>query len=59
MKKDRSKTIEAAIKIASSSLLSHLPFTYGKQSSRRESASFHKKCVREYCELIKHLSDLY
>lgn len=59
MKSDRAKSIEAAVKIATSSMLSHLPFTYGKQTSRRESTAFHKRCVKEYADLIKRLSDLY
>jgi hypothetical protein len=52
----RSKEIERAMKLAWSSLESHLPYTYGRSS---EGTKFHIKCVKEYVQIIENLSNLY
>lgn len=55
MRKNRAKKIEKLYRMIWSSLESHLPYTYDKYSDRR----FQKKCVKEYSEMFKILSDLY
>lgn len=55
MKTKKEKKIERAIRLTWSSLESHLQYTH-KQSS--EGKTFHRKCVKEYSELINILSDL-
>lgn len=52
----RSKNVEIIIKLAWSSLKSHLPWTY-KNSS--EGQKFHKLCVMEYAKIIENASKLY
>ena len=49
----KEKDIERAIRIAWDSLQSHLRYTYAKSS---EGKKFHKKCIREYAEIISILS---
>lgn len=57
MKKNRKpKQIERGIRLAWSSLDSHLRYTYLKSW---EKEAFHKRCVVEYAELIKILASLY
>ena len=51
---NRAKLIERAIRLAWSSLESHLPYTYkGKEQA------FDRKCVAEYAEIIQILTQLY
>ena len=52
----KEKKIERAIKLVYDSLESHLKYTHIKTS---EGILFHKKCVAEYAEIIKILSELY
>ncbi len=52
---NREKEIERAIRLTYSSLESHLHWTHAKSS---EGKTFHKKCIREYSELIFILSKL-
>lgn len=52
----KAKKIERAIKLIYDSLQSHLAYTY---SASAEGKRFHRKCVRDYSELIKLLSELY
>jgi len=55
-KKKRAKLIEKAIRLTWSSLESHLRYTHVKSS---EGDKFHRKCIREYAELIDAISQLY
>lgn len=55
----RARKIDRAIRLAISSLKSHLYYTHDGELARGEDYDFHKKCVKEYCELIKLLGDLY
>ncbi len=62
-KKKRSKKIKEAIRLAWSSLDSHLKWTH-KRISRKEmrisgNNKFHRECVKEYARTIKILSELY
>ena len=56
MKHEREKKIERIIRLAWSSLESHLKYTRMKTS---EGEKFHKDCVNEYAEIIKLTSELY
>lgn len=57
MKKDeRAKKIERATRLIWESLESHLKYTHVKTSEGR---LFHKKCCRDYAELLQILADLY
>lgn len=56
---ERARSIEKSIRLAWSSLESHLFYTYAKRLTIGETNRFHKKCVKEYAEIIKHLSTLY
>ena len=62
-KRKRAKKIDEAIRLAWSSLESHLLWTHkplSKQSKKEgETHKFHKKCVNEYARSIKILSELY
>lgn len=53
----RAQLVERGIKLAFSSLESHLPYSYGKIKPSEK--LFHKKCVIEYSESILILSHLY
>lgn len=53
---ERAKKLERLIRLTWSSLESHLKWTHQKTS---EGITFHKKCVKDYSETIKLLSDLY
>jgi len=55
-KKLRAKDVEKAMRLAWGSLESHF---YGTYSDTFEGKLFHKKCVREYVEQLKLLSNLY
>jgi hypothetical protein len=55
-KHKRERKIAKAIILTYDSLQSHLRWTYIKST---EGIGFHKKCVKEYTELIKILSELY
>lgn len=52
----RAKKIDRALKLAWDSLQSHLNWTHHISS---EGKIFHKKCVKQYAELMKLLSELY
>jgi len=54
----REKKIERAIELIYDSLESHLPYTYGNIKEVKGTKKFHKKCIREYAEIIKILSEL-
>jgi hypothetical protein len=54
-KKAKAKNIEITLNSLISSLVSHLPWTYLKST---EGKAFHIKCVKEYANDIKNLSDL-
>lgn len=56
MKSQNPKEIEQAIKLAYSSLVSHLHWTYARSS---EGANFHKRAVQEYAKIILILSNQY
>ena len=62
-KTDRAKEVEKAIELVYESLISHLPYTYGKiegfAKKRGESHKFHQQCVKEYAEVISIISKLY
>ena len=51
----KEKKIERLIRLVWSSLESHLKYTHSHTSEGR---NFHKKCVKEYSEQIKLLSEL-
>lgn len=51
--------IEKAIRIVWASLDTHLPATRGKIIKDVGGHAFHKKCVKEYADVIKILSELY
>jgi hypothetical protein len=53
----RAQLIEEGIKLAYSSLDSHLLFTHSK--AKDGSKKFHKDCIKEYARLITILSQLY
>jgi len=55
-KKDRAKAVEKIIRQAWSSLESHLKFTHTKTS---EGYHFHRKCIKEYIEIITEASELF
>ena len=52
----RAKLLDKSIRLVWDSLQSHLLYTHTKSSEGRR---FHKKCVREYSQLLKYLSELY
>lgn len=52
---EKAKKIERAIRLAWSSLESHLQWTHKKSS---EGEKFHKQCLSEYAELIKILTEI-
>ena len=58
----KTERIADAMKLISSSLTSHLDYTYGKipvdALRRGENARFHKKCVREYASVLETLAEL-
>lgn len=56
MKSQNHKDIEKAIKLAYSSLMSHLPWTYLRSS---EGTNFHCSAIREYAQIILTLSNQY
>lgn len=58
-RRKKAKAIRKAIRLTWDSLNSHLKWTYSKKFPRRESAKFHKECVKEYATTIKLLSKLY
>ena len=55
----KAKEIEKAIRLAWSSLESHLQYTHSGRLIRDEDRDFHKKCIEEYADIIKVLSQLY
>lgn len=55
-KEQRAQKIDRAIKLVYDSLYSHTGFTHRKT---KEGSHFHQKCVSEYAEVIKILSELY
>ena len=58
-KEERAKTIEKIIALVYDSLESHLCYTYESDEGVKASKRFHKKCVKEYAEIIKLLTQLY
>ena len=57
MKQSRAEKVERAIRLTWSSLESHLPYAAGEKDI--EKPAFHQRCVAEYAEIIKLLSELY
>lgn len=55
-KDDRAKKIDTLIRMVWSSLESHLEWTH---TDCEEGKDFHKKCIKEYSEIVKLLSELY
>lgn len=55
----KAKEIDKAIRLAWSSLESHLQYTHSGKLVRDEDRDFHKKCIEEYADIIKVLSQLY
>ena len=58
----RAILVEEGIRITWLSLVSHLPACYGETDVQKENCgdhAFHKKCVREYSDLIQILAQLY
>ena len=55
-KAERARKVERAIRLAYDSLQSHLQWTHKRS---KEGTNFHKRCVKEYAEIIKLLSELY
>lgn len=53
---ERARAIEEAIRLAWSSLDSHLPWCH---SESEEGEAFHRQCVKEYAHLIGLLSSMY
>lgn len=58
-KKKRAKAVNKAIYSVWSSLDSHLDPCHQKKLKKPEGNDFHKKCVKEYAELIVLLTKLY
>ncbi len=54
--KQRAIKVERIIRLAWSSLESHLYWTHSKSS---EGKNFHKQAIREYIEIIKNSIDLW
>ena len=55
----KAQEIDKAIRLAWSSLESHLPYTHSGSMIRGEDHEFHKNCIKEYAEIISVLSKLY
>lgn len=57
----RAKNVERAMNLIWLSLKSHMGSggTYGKPIKNVGNPAFHKRCIREYSEVIKLLSELY
>lgn len=64
-KNDRAKKIDRGMRLVYDSLQSHLEDTHTPSSGSKKYAdtvgdkNFHKKCVKEYAEVIGILADLY
>ena len=56
MENEKAKKIDRAIRLTWESLESHLHWTHKKSS---EGLKFHRKCIKDYAEIIKILSELY
>lgn len=56
--KARAKLVDKCLRAVWTSAESHLDFTHQKVHSP-ETNAFHKKCVKEYCELMGWISRLY
>lgn len=54
--KDRAKLVEEIIRLAYSSLESHLHYTHRASA---EGKTFHRACVKDYARIIKAASLLY
>lgn len=52
---NKAKAIERLMRLSWSSLESHLKYTY---INTTEGKNFHRKCVREYTEMLELLSKL-
>lgn len=61
--KERAQKIERILRLTWDSLQSHLIYTHNLSKEQKkileESEAFHKKCVKEYSEIIKLVSELY
>ena len=55
----RPQEIEKAIRTVWDSLESHLMYTHSGKLPPHETREFHKKCIKEYAEVISILSQLY
>lgn len=58
MKQDRAEKVERVIRLAWSSLESHLSYATGR-IKHIDKPVFHRKCVKEYAEIIQIVSELY
>jgi len=60
---ERAKLIDDAMRMVWVSLESHLTHTHStamlNKKDKKETCAFHKKCVRDYVELMSTLSKLY
>lgn len=56
-KRARAKNVAKAMRLTISSLRSHLRYTHEKPNDGDN--KFHQKCVKEYVDLLKHLSELF
>ena len=59
---DKTEKIARAMDIINDSIRTHLGYTYGAipvaMKRRGESNAFHKKCVREYLEVLNTLAEM-
>lgn len=55
----RARKISRAIDLICDSIVSHTAYCYGRAYQKKETPAFHRKTVREYCEILKTLSELY
>lgn len=58
MKHEREKAIKRGLELAWESLDSHLPYLYKPYKPSIEGKNWHKRCVKDYCELIYILGKL-
>ena len=58
MKKKRAQAIEKIMRLAWDSLQSHLRYTYEKDGNWN-GQGFHRKCVKEYLEMMNEVVKLF
>jgi hypothetical protein len=58
-KQEKDEIVSGLIRDVYASLESHLLYTYKTGLKKPESNLFHKKCVKEYSEMIVKLTKLY